>query len=64
MTSTQSDKQFLHNLYQKYYGEGRVTRATREVCIRCGCKRALGVRGHAKGLCKPCRKGGHDESVS
>lgn len=32
------------------HGKGR--------CLKCGFKRKLGQRGHAKGLCKKCRKGG------
>lgn len=31
-------------------------RQHREICIRCGKPRVLGVRGQAKGKCKLCRK--------
>lgn len=46
---------FLHSLYTRFYVTRRKCKA-REICIRCGKVRVLGVRGKAKGLCKPCRK--------
>jgi len=48
---------YLHQLYEKYYANKR-KQHDREICIRCGHARVLGIRGKAKGLCKTCRKQG------
>ena len=56
MKSTKADKEFLHQLFVKYYLD-KPEPVEYAVCIRCGGKGRLGIRKPYEGLCKKCRRG-------
>ena len=48
-------KSYVRILFEQYY-QDRTKQKERELCIRCGKPRVLGVRNPVKGMCKKCRK--------
>jgi len=61
-TQRKADKAFLHVLAENMTRKVKEMPLTAEdgkgICIDCGKRRKLGQRGHARGKCKKCRKGG------